>query len=117
VCEEIELGGRPAVKYDKALGTKRICITGLFFSICIGAAFIAVGVYAKGSAKVYKLTPAAREFIPLSINFLVLMVTESLGYIHSISLRWALFYENRLDFNTNLRLLTFSKESFPNGMK
>jgi hypothetical protein len=114
--EEIELSGRPLAKYDKASGAQKACITGLCFSVLIGAAFIAIGLYAKGSSRVYSLTPIAREFIPLSINFLVLIVTESLGYIHSISLRWALFYENRLDFNTNLRLLTFSKKSFPNGM-
>jgi hypothetical protein len=39
---------------------------------------------------------------------------ESTGYIHAASLRWALFKEDRLKFNTNLRLFTSSRTSGPN---
>lgn len=39
-----------------------------------------------------------------------------MGYIHSCSLRWSLQREGKLDFNSNLRLLTSPKHSRPNGM-
>lgn len=38
-----------------------------------------------------------------------------MGYIHACSLRWSLQREGKLDFNSNLRLLTASKYSVPNG--
>lgn len=37
-----------------------------------------------------------------------------MGYIHACSLRWSLQREGKLDFNSNLRLLTASKHSRPN---
>jgi hypothetical protein len=39
-----------------------------------------------------------------------------MGYIHSCSLRWSLQREGKLDFNSNLRLLTAPKHSRPNGI-
>jgi hypothetical protein len=38
-----------------------------------------------------------------------------MGYIHTCSLRWALHREAKLEFNSNLRLLTAAKKSPPNG--
>ena len=38
-----------------------------------------------------------------------------MGYVHACSLRWALHREGKLDFNSNLRLLTSPKYSRPNG--
>jgi hypothetical protein len=38
-----------------------------------------------------------------------------MGYVHSCSLRWSLQREGKLDFNSNLRLLTAAKHSRPNG--
>jgi hypothetical protein len=39
-----------------------------------------------------------------------------MGYIHACSLRWSLQREGKLDFNSNLRLLTAPKHSRPNGI-
>ena len=39
-----------------------------------------------------------------------------MGYVHSCSLRWSLQREGKLDFNSNLRLLTAPKHSRPNGL-
>lgn len=40
----------------------------------------------------------------------------SFEQIHSLSLRWALYHEGRLDFNSSLRLLTVAKETPANGL-
>jgi hypothetical protein len=47
-------------------------------------------------------------------NIILTQCLEGLGYVHSVSLRWALLKENRLVFNTNVRLFTSSKISRPN---
>jgi len=39
-----------------------------------------------------------------------------MGYVHTCSLRWSLQREGKLDFNSNLRLLTAPKHSRPNGL-
>jgi hypothetical protein len=71
--------------------------------------------HAKGWGKVFRLNSIALDLIPLAVNVAVLSITESLGYIHATSLRWALFYEGSLSFNTNLQLLTSSRRNFANG--
>ena len=68
---------------------------------------------AKGRTKTFSLNKFALELTPLAINVVVLVVTECLGYIHATSLRWALFYEGKLEFNTNLRLLSHSTSRSP----
>jgi len=45
----------------------------------------------------------------------VTLLNDSMGYIHTVSLRWSLQREGKLDFNSNLRLLTSSKYSRPNA--
>jgi hypothetical protein len=55
------------------------------------------------------------EALSFIANIILTQCLESLAYVHSISLRWALFKENRLVFNTNLRLLTSSRLSRPNS--
>ena len=103
------------VIYDRANGTRKMCIAGLVFSALVGTGFIVLGTLAKGHNKTFRLNSVALELIPLAINVVVLIVTESLGYIHATSLRWSLFYEGKLEFNTNLRLLTFSRRNPANG--
>ena len=101
--------------YNRANGARKACIAGLVFSTVIGFGFIVLGALASGRGQVYHLNSVALELIPLAINIVVLIITESLGYIHATSLRWALFYEGKLEFNTNLRLLTFSRRNVSNG--
>jgi hypothetical protein len=48
------------------------------------------------------------------INILVACVTDCVGYIHGTPLRWALYREDRLEFNTNTRLFTNARSSTPN---
>jgi hypothetical protein len=101
--------------YNRANGTRKTCVAGLVFSSLVGTGFLILGILAKGRTKTFSLNKFALELIPLAINVVVLVVTECLGYIHATSLRWALFYEGKLEFNTNLRLLTFSRRNFANG--
>ncbi|RMZ77768.1 hypothetical protein DV737_g4189, partial [Chaetothyriales sp. CBS 132003] len=102
--------------YNRARGTRLTCITALVFSTLVGIGFLILAGRAHGRTTTFKLSPLSLELIPLAINFVVLIVTESNGYIHSVSLRWALFHEGKLEFNTNLRLLTFSKRNIANGI-
>ncbi|KIX09770.1 uncharacterized protein Z518_00851 [Rhinocladiella mackenziei CBS 650.93] len=102
--------------YNGASGTKKTCIAGLAFSILVGIGFVVLGILAQGRSVTFHLNSVTLELVPLAINVVVLVVTESQGYIHATSLRWALFYEGKLEFNTNLRLLTFSKHNFANGI-
>ncbi|KAG1731079.1 uncharacterized protein EDB91DRAFT_1227285 [Suillus paluster] len=46
------------------------------------------------------------EMLILTLNLIITLCTESIGFMHSISLRSALASESRLSFNTNLRLMT-----------
>lgn len=46
----------------------------------------------------------------------VTLLNDSMGYIHTCSLRWSLHREGKLDFNSNLRLLTSAKHNRPNSL-
>lgn len=113
--EQIELGEQSTPRFNIANSTKRFCEFGLLLSTLVGIAAIVAGCLSKGGKQTWKIGAVPKELILLGINVLLLAVTESLGFIHATSLRWALFNENRLEFNANLRLLTFSQRSLPNG--
>ncbi|KAG1857299.1 hypothetical protein C8R48DRAFT_549209, partial [Suillus tomentosus] len=50
------------------------------------------------------------------LTLIVTLCTESIGFVHGVSLRSALASESRLRFNTNLRLLTAARGWYnPNG--
>ncbi|KAK3315993.1 hypothetical protein B0H66DRAFT_560079 [Apodospora peruviana] len=57
------------------------------------------------------------EVIAFVINTILTQCFEGLAFIHSLSLRWALVTEERLRWNTNLRLFTSSRSRpwGPNG--
>lgn len=99
---------------------RRMSLIGLVFSFLVVLSCI-----------VYHLSPAnhqlsdyahsfyipknAKYLIPLAINGIITLCTECLGFIHSVSLKWALFSEGSLQYNTNLRLFTISRRSWANG--
>ena len=116
MVENVKLLDKPLAQFDKALGTKKACIVGLVFSVFIGIVFLVVGSLVQGSTHVFNFNRVAHELVPLGIKIVVLLITESLGYIHMVSLRWALLHENRLEFNTNLQFLTISKTNPANGL-
>ncbi|KAK1829269.1 hypothetical protein QBC39DRAFT_373927 [Podospora conica] len=65
--------------------------------------------------RVYQVSEAAMVLIPLLLQAALTVVSACLDSIHSTTLRWALLREGRSYHNTNLRLLTASKRSGPNG--
>jgi hypothetical protein len=86
-----------------------------------------------GNAVFFSLEHTWREVLPLGLNVvgrlqrehrvllrlltmcIVTLLNDSMGYVHNCSLRWSLQREGKLDFNSNLRLLTSARDSRPNA--
>ncbi|KXL46658.1 hypothetical protein M433DRAFT_3824 [Acidomyces richmondensis BFW] len=107
--------------YDKALGTRNFSIIALILCWISGFAAVAFGSYiiyesetGADTGDSWHLPHVAAESISLAINFMVTFLVESTGYIHAASLRWALLREDKLKFNSNLRLWSSSNTSRPN---
>ncbi|KAG1828819.1 hypothetical protein EV424DRAFT_1383825 [Suillus variegatus] len=67
-------------------------------------------------SKEYFALPLLAEILTLMLDLIVTLCTESIGFVHGISLCSALASESRLRFNTNLRLLTAARGWYnPNG--
>jgi hypothetical protein len=104
---------------DRGNSTRVSCFLGLaaawlaIIGCLIGSIFIAITQ--RGSC-VYKtsLSAAGTRGASFVINVLLALFTDALGYIHTVSLRWALFREGRLDFNTNTRLLNSTRRRLSN---
>ncbi|KAK4548231.1 hypothetical protein LTR36_010101 [Oleoguttula mirabilis] len=108
--------------YDRALKTRNTCIAALIFCWIAGLAVLGFGIYIlwiihTGAAErnYWQLPHMVAEGIPLAINLCVTLIVETTGYIHTASLRWSLQREGKLTFNSNLRLLSFSRTSAPNA--
>ncbi|RDW56412.1 hypothetical protein BP6252_14157 [Coleophoma cylindrospora] len=110
--------------YDKATSTRLLCLVGVFFSYVLALIMIAGAVVVIPSSALEEntiggfrqlpLSSEAIKAVPLLFNILITLCTESLSYVHAISLRWALYHEGRLHFNSNLRLFTNAKSSAAN---
>ena len=124
---EVELLDRPLPRYDKDHKTRRLCILGLITSliisiICIGYSIQIFRTNELGSTGglsgltiLYNLKGNSGKAITYLFLIIMTACTESLGYIHTITLRWALAHEGRLDFNSNLRLFSVASKSTANG--
>ena len=114
--------------------SKWLCISGLAFCWLIGILSLVIGVYlfrtggilvSNGNVSEQPFTipggiatsfnKYAQELFPLGLNILVTICTDITGYIHTVSLRWALQKESRLTFNSNLRLFTSARLSKANA--
>jgi hypothetical protein len=109
--------------FDRGSNTATACMTGLAFAwLAIVSCLIASILIIKNSAgqffgKISRQVPlstADAEATALVLNIFVAVLTDSMGYIHATSLRWALYREDRLHFNTNIRLFNSSRMSAPN---
>ncbi|KAG1861811.1 hypothetical protein DFJ58DRAFT_744197 [Suillus subalutaceus] len=120
--------------YDRGL-TSRSCAlvgvacSGIFSCSCIVAATVILakhGIYGVAVPDLITIFNATEsqlsqlslqaEILTLALNLIVTLCTESIGFVHGISLRSALASESRLRFNTNLRLLTAARGWYhPNG--
>ena len=122
--------------FDRALRTRNICVAGIAISyilsvVCIGLpiyTYVRSANFARELRKYYGfdylytswclgvvLDPGSRTVVDLVLNAAVTICTEALGYVHTASLRWALWREGRLHYNSNLRLLTQAGDSIPNS--
>ncbi|PHH75615.1 hypothetical protein CDD80_2229 [Ophiocordyceps camponoti-rufipedis] len=60
------------------------------------------------------MSTLGQEFLTLGVNVILTLSIDGMMFVHSVSLRWALYHEERLEYNTNIRLLTSSRKSGPN---
>ena len=113
--------------YDKSLGTRKILIAVLVISLLTSLICIGFGTYSLATtpfcyecSSAYYLVGfkngASASAVTLAFTVFTTICTEGLGYIHSISLRWALARDGRLEFNSNLRLFSTTKFSASNGI-
>ena len=75
-------------------------------------------VYAGLVAILPGTTTTRTEILRFTLNLIVTLCTESIGFVHSVALKSALASEYRLSFNTNLRLFTAARANpwtNPNG--
>ena len=108
--------------YDRATGTRNTCLAGLLFSWLISIACITLAHWTFNSVQSYRtptggyshngqgervffLSTVCQELVKLAVNICISFCTDCLGYIHSVSTRWALWRERRLLYNSNARLL------------
>ncbi|KAG2352663.1 hypothetical protein BDR07DRAFT_1564433 [Suillus spraguei] len=113
--------------YDRSLKSRRWALAGvtcssIFSCLCIAAGIVTVANYGVNSLAVantvpWNLAKLQQEILTLALNLIITLCTESIGFVHGISLRSALASESRLRFNTNLRLLTAACGWYhPNGI-
>lgn len=127
--------------YDRAITSGKIALVGVGISIVFSIFCIASGVFLafyrhtigdivipdswrnpsfSNVAKVFNgvlailpaRDPYMSEILSLLLNLLIMICTESIGFVHGVSLKSALASESRLHFNTNLRLITATRGKF-----
>jgi len=103
--------------FDRSVQTRQASIAIVVAGVLTAAGCLAYSIYiyaAKPSAQIdhVNLGTAAREVLTLGVLFVLTFMTEQLSYMHSTSLRWALYSEGRLHYNTNIRLLTRTRSSW-----
>lgn len=96
--------------------TRNLCVGGLVLSTIIGIALVAAGAADRRQDRVLQKPYVFKELVPLGLNLIVVICTESLGYIHAKTQQWSLWEENRLEFNTNIRLFSYARRSWANGV-
>ena len=123
---------RPTLRCDRNLGARNTCVAALIVSWLIGGALTGLGVYVihflgptyhlhywEFYWDFYSFTDLyvasrALEGLKLLANIFLTFLIESLGYIHTASLRWTLFRQGRLAFSSNLRLCNSTGGFGPN---
>jgi len=97
--------------FPRSALTRNLCITGLCASASRSIICIIIGVLYFNEAQTeshgwlpMEMTRTLKEILPLLINILVTLLTESTGLIHQTTLRWAL--GSKLTFSSNLRLFS-----------
>ncbi|KAF4414935.1 hypothetical protein FACUT_13813 [Fusarium acutatum] len=105
--------------YDINTSTRLQCVIGVLIGgllalVCIGSGIYVLATRKEKLALRVDIDTTAREVLLLVFNIILTFCIDSMAFAHSVSLRWALYSEHKLDFNTNLRLFTSSTKSGPN---
>lgn len=104
---------------DRASSTRLGCIGAIAVGMILSLLCLISGTYMlvvkkkKLGAPISLSTPS-QEALSLAINVVLALCTDGMMFVHSASLRWELYREQRLEFNTNIRLFTSSKKFGPN---
>ncbi|KAG2737581.1 hypothetical protein P692DRAFT_20842390, partial [Suillus brevipes Sb2] len=124
--------GTGADFYDRSLTSRKYALVGVACSSIFSCSCIIAGIVTLTNHGVMGVThmhmqlaywatledplDLPKEILALALNLIVTLCSESIGFVHNISLRSALASESRLRFNTNLRLLTAARGwCNPNG--
>lgn len=109
----------PLPSVEVASDTKIQCLFAIGFGIACSLACMICGISfwatRTGPPMIDIPKGLPSEALSFIVNIILTQCLEGLAYIHSVSLRWALLRENRLVYNTNIRLLTGSRLSRPNS--
>ncbi|KAG1865899.1 hypothetical protein DFJ58DRAFT_724288 [Suillus subalutaceus] len=108
--------------YDRSLTSRKYALVGvacssIFGCSCIIASIVILAIYrVSGVATTNTALDFTLQVLKVILPVIVTLCTESIGFVHGVSLRSALASESRLRFNTNLRLLTAARGWYnPNG--
>ncbi|KAF4214347.1 hypothetical protein CNMCM8980_009166 [Aspergillus fumigatiaffinis] len=105
--------------FDTASATRSGCIVAVSTGVILSLLCLISGVYLLRTSQATlgasaSISTSGREALALAINVILALCTDGMMFVHSVSLRWALYREGRLEFNTNIRLFTSSKRFGPN---
>ena len=117
LASQIAHDGVGAFFFDPSARSRALCKLGIVVSWLAGLTSLILGIWLvkdRGGAYL-TLARIPKEVVPLALNVGITCINETLGYIHTNSLRWALQREGRLTFNSNLRLFTSARTSKANA--
>lgn len=105
--------------FDAASATRSGCIATVSTGVILSLVCLISGIYLLRTNQATlgasaSISTFGREAMALAINVILTLCTDGMMFVHSVSLRWALYREGRLEFNTNIRLFTSSKRFGPN---
>ncbi|KAK3615821.1 hypothetical protein LTR56_026364 [Elasticomyces elasticus] len=128
------------ITIDKSLYIRTACLVALGFSYAVALASIAASIYLyvlesdlgipgstpdvitearRGRPRpwcvVTNISPWGRSILDFVLSAVITICTEGMGYIHSVTLRWALLREGRLQYSSSLRLISSARRSWPNS--
>jgi hypothetical protein len=105
--------------FDTANATRSGCIAAVLTGVALSLLCLISGIYLLRSNQArlgtsVSISTSGQEALALAINVILALCTDGMMFVHSVSLRWALYREERLELNTNIRLFTSSKRFGPN---
>ncbi|PFH56744.1 hypothetical protein XA68_16047 [Ophiocordyceps unilateralis] len=114
-CKSDEANG---IHLDTGASTKLGCMAAVAMGSLLGLLSLGGGIYISSTqprlALPLALSTTGYEVLSLAINVMVTFCIDGTMFAHSVSLRWALYRERRLQYNTNIRLFTSAKQRGPN---